>query len=85
MVLAEALRRGLPLICTTGGAAAETVPDGAGLKVAPARQPRCVRRWGSFSPIPPRGKVLRTGPLRQGRPCRTGRRRRAGSHGFSRP
>lgn len=35
MVLAEALRRGLPLICTTGGAAAETVPDGAGLKVAP--------------------------------------------------
>lgn len=35
MVLAEALRRGLPLICTTGGAAAETVPDGAGIKVPP--------------------------------------------------
>lgn len=35
MVLAEALRRGLPLICTTGGAAAETVPDGAGVKVPP--------------------------------------------------
>ncbi|UJX46923.1 glycosyltransferase [Xanthobacter sp. YC-JY1] len=35
MVLAEALRRGLPVICTTGGAAGETVPDGAGLKVAP--------------------------------------------------
>lgn len=33
MVLAEALRRGLPLVCTTGGAAAETVPDGAGRKV----------------------------------------------------
>lgn len=35
MVLAEALRRGLPLVCTTGGAADETVPDGAGLKVPP--------------------------------------------------
>ncbi|WP_132028304.1 glycosyltransferase family 4 protein [Aquabacter spiritensis] len=35
MVLAEALRHGLPLVCTTGGAACETVPDGAGLKVAP--------------------------------------------------
>lgn len=35
MVLAEALRRGLPLVCTTGGAAAETVPDGAGVKVPP--------------------------------------------------
>ncbi|MBA4789376.1 MAG: glycosyltransferase family 4 protein, partial [Rhizobiales bacterium] len=35
MVLAEALRRGLPLVCTTGGAAAQTVPDGAGLKVPP--------------------------------------------------
>lgn len=35
MVLAEALRRGLPVVCTTGGAAAETVPDGAGIKVPP--------------------------------------------------
>lgn len=35
MVLAEALKRGLPVVCTTGGAAAETVPDGAGLKVPP--------------------------------------------------
>lgn len=35
MVLAEALRRGLPVVCTTGGAAGETVPDGAGLKVPP--------------------------------------------------
>jgi glycosyltransferase involved in cell wall biosynthesis len=35
MVLAEAMARGLPIICTTGGAAAETVPDGAGLKVPP--------------------------------------------------
>lgn len=35
MVLAEAMARGLPIVCTTGGAAARTVPDGAGLKVPP--------------------------------------------------
>ncbi len=36
MVLSEALARGLPIVCTTGGAAAETVPDGAAVKVEPA-------------------------------------------------
>jgi glycosyltransferase involved in cell wall biosynthesis len=35
MVLAEAMSRGLPIICTTGGAAAETVPDDAAIKVPP--------------------------------------------------
>lgn len=35
MVLTEALARGLPILCTTGGAAAETAPDGAALKVPP--------------------------------------------------
>ena len=35
MVLAEAMARGLAVVCTTGGAAAETVPDAAALKVAP--------------------------------------------------
>lgn len=35
MVLAEAMARGLPLVSTTGGAAADTVPDIAALKVPP--------------------------------------------------
>jgi glycosyltransferase involved in cell wall biosynthesis len=35
MALAEAAARGLPVITTTGGAAAETVPDEAALKVPP--------------------------------------------------
>ena len=35
MVLAEAMARGLPIDCTTGGAAAETVPDEAAIKVPP--------------------------------------------------
>jgi glycosyltransferase involved in cell wall biosynthesis len=35
MALGEAMARGLAIVCTTGGAAAATVPDGAALKVAP--------------------------------------------------
>ena len=35
MVLGEAMARGLPIVATTGGAAAETIPDGAALKVPP--------------------------------------------------
>ncbi|PZU95447.1 MAG: glycosyl transferase family 1 [Chelatococcus sp.] len=33
MVLTEALARGLPIVCTLSGAAADTVPDAAALKV----------------------------------------------------
>lgn len=39
MVLTEAMAHGLPIVSTTGGAAAETVPDGAALKVAPHDAP----------------------------------------------
>lgn len=35
MVLAEAMAHGLPIVTTTGGAAAATVPDAAALKVKP--------------------------------------------------
>ena len=39
MVLGEAMARGLPIVTTTGGAAAQTVPDAAALKVAPGDAP----------------------------------------------
>ncbi len=39
MVLSEAMARGLPIVTTTGGAAAQTVPDAAALKVPPGDVP----------------------------------------------
>jgi glycosyltransferase involved in cell wall biosynthesis len=39
MVLGEAMARGLPIVCTTGGAAADTAPDAAALKVPPGDAP----------------------------------------------
>ncbi len=35
MVVSESLARGLPMICTSGGALADTLPEGAGVKVPP--------------------------------------------------
>ena len=35
MVVTEALARGLPLVATTGGALADTVPDQVALKIPP--------------------------------------------------
>ena len=48
MVVTEALARGLPVISTTGGALADTLPDDAGLKVAPNRPNQlgqAISRW----------------------------------------
>jgi glycosyltransferase involved in cell wall biosynthesis len=39
MALSEAMARGLAIVCTTGGAAAETVPEGAAIKVPPGDAP----------------------------------------------
>ncbi|GJD60446.1 glycosyltransferase family 4 protein [Methylobacterium frigidaeris] len=39
MALTEALARGLPLVATLGGAAAETVPPGTGIAVPPGNAP----------------------------------------------
>jgi glycosyltransferase involved in cell wall biosynthesis len=36
MALADALAHGLPVVASIGGAAGQTVPDGAGLKVPPS-------------------------------------------------
>jgi glycosyltransferase involved in cell wall biosynthesis len=56
MVLGEAMARGLAIVCTTGGAAAETVPDHAALKVPPGE----VAALGAAI-----GRILRDADLRR--------------------
>lgn len=36
MVISEAIARGLPIVCTTGGAMADTAPDAVAIKVPPS-------------------------------------------------
>jgi glycosyltransferase involved in cell wall biosynthesis len=57
MVLTEAMARGLPIVSTIGGAAAETVPDGAALKVETG-SPRALA-WVL-------GRVIEDARIRQG-------------------
>jgi glycosyltransferase involved in cell wall biosynthesis len=52
MVLTEALARGLPIVCTTGGAAAETAPDAAALKVAPGDAAALAKAMASLIDAP---------------------------------
>jgi glycosyltransferase involved in cell wall biosynthesis len=57
MVLAEAMARGLPIVCTTGGAAADTAPDAAALKVPPGDVAALSAAIGQLL----RDRTLRTG------------------------
>ena len=58
MVLTEALARGLPIICTTGGAAAETAPDAAALKVMPGEAGALAKAIASLIDAPARRSAL---------------------------
>jgi glycosyltransferase involved in cell wall biosynthesis len=53
MVLTEALARGLPILCTTGGAAAETVPHGAAVKVPPGEADALAKALARLIDEPP--------------------------------
>lgn len=58
MVLTEALARGLPVLCTTGGAAAETAPDEAALKVAPGDAAALAKALASLIDEPGRRSAM---------------------------
>jgi glycosyltransferase involved in cell wall biosynthesis len=74
MVLAEALQRGLPIITTTGGAASQTVPEGAASKCRPAMPMPSARRSTARWPIracAPRLAKRLSSPARSFRPGKT--------------
>ncbi len=58
MVLTEALARGLPILCTTGGAAAETAPDDAALKVAPGDATALAKALASLIDAPAQRRAM---------------------------
>lgn len=58
MVLTEALARGLPILCTTGGAAAETVPDEAALKVPPGDAVALAKAMASLIDAPAQRRAM---------------------------
>lgn len=64
MVVTEALARGLGVICTTGGALADTLPDGAGLSVAPNDPDALADALASCLDDPRRRDRLRHGALK---------------------
>ena len=66
MVLAEAMARGLPIVATTGGAAADTVPAPAGLKVAPGAAAALAAALRAVVGDPPLRERLAEGSWRAG-------------------
>lgn len=66
MALAESLARGLPLVMTRGGAADETVPDAAAVKVAPGDVKGLARGLASLIDDPDRRARLAEASWRAG-------------------